>query len=76
VPPDRRAATVRDGRSRRRRVDAARNNSVGYATGVSWPLGDAGLSHVERPVAVVLADDPCPPGYCSDFGRTCSPKSD
>jgi Xaa-Pro aminopeptidase len=36
------------------------NNSVVYATGVSWPLGDAGLSHVERPVAVVLADDPCP----------------
>jgi Xaa-Pro aminopeptidase len=27
---------------------------------VSWPLGDAGLSHVERPVAVVLADDPSP----------------
>jgi Xaa-Pro aminopeptidase len=36
------------------------NNSVVYATGVSWPLGDAGLSHVERPVAVVLADDPWP----------------
>jgi Xaa-Pro aminopeptidase len=36
------------------------NNSVVYATGVSWPLGDAGLSHVERPVALVLADDPCP----------------
>ena len=36
------------------------NNSVVYATGVSWPLGDAGLSHVERPVAVVLADDPHP----------------
>src|ERR1700744_2448587 len=36
------------------------NNSVVYATGVSWPLGDAGLSHVERPVAVVLADDPQP----------------
>jgi Xaa-Pro dipeptidase len=36
------------------------NNSVVYATGVSWPLGDAGLSHVERPVAVVLADDPYP----------------
>ena len=27
---------------------------------MSWPLGDAGLSHVERPVAVVLADDPQP----------------
>jgi Xaa-Pro dipeptidase len=36
------------------------NNAVVYATGVSWPLGDAGLSHVERPVAVVLADDPSP----------------
>ncbi len=33
------------------------NGYVGYATGVSWPLLDAGLSHVERPVAVVLADD-------------------
>src|ERR1700735_897994 len=30
---------------------------VGYATGASWPLLDAGLSHVERPVAVVLPDD-------------------
>jgi Xaa-Pro dipeptidase len=36
------------------------NNAVVYATGVSWPLGDAGLSYVERPVAVVLADDPHP----------------
>jgi Xaa-Pro aminopeptidase len=36
------------------------NNSVVYATGASWPLGDAGLSYVERPVAVVMADDPCP----------------
>ena len=36
------------------------NNSVVYATGVSWPLGDAGLSYVERPVAVVLADDQHP----------------
>ncbi|CPR06738.1 peptidase, M24 family protein [Mycobacterium bohemicum DSM 44277] len=33
------------------------NGHVGYATGASWPLVDAGLSHVERPVAVVLADD-------------------
>lgn len=33
------------------------NNAVVYATGASWPLGDAGLSYVERPVAVVLADD-------------------
>ncbi|AKK30746.1 peptidase [Mycobacterium sp. EPa45] len=36
------------------------NNAVTYATGTSWPLGDAGLSHVERPVGVVLADDPSP----------------
>ena len=36
------------------------NNAVVYATGTSWPLRDAGLSYVERPVAVVLADDECP----------------
>lgn len=36
------------------------NGYVGYATGVSWPLVDAGLSHVERPVAVVLAGDEHP----------------
>src|SRR6201993_2704767 len=36
------------------------NGYVTYATGVSWPLLDAGLSHVERPVAVVLADDEYP----------------
>ncbi|KZS77269.1 peptidase [Mycobacterium kansasii] len=36
------------------------NSAVGYATGTSWPLGDAGLSYVERPVAVVLADDEWP----------------
>lgn len=36
------------------------NNNVVYATGASWPLGDAGLSYVERPVAVVCADDPWP----------------
>ena len=36
------------------------NGHVQYATGVSWPLLDAGLSHVERPVAVVLADDEHP----------------
>jgi Xaa-Pro dipeptidase len=36
------------------------NNAVVYAAGVSWPLGDAGLSYVERPVAVVLADDAHP----------------
>ncbi|POY05657.1 M24 family metallopeptidase, partial [Mycobacterium kansasii] len=36
------------------------NGNVVYATGVSWPLLDAGLSHVERPVAIVLTDDPHP----------------
>lgn len=36
------------------------NSAVVYATGTSWPLGDAGLSYVERPVAVVLADDDWP----------------
>jgi Xaa-Pro dipeptidase len=36
------------------------NGYVGYATGISWPLLDAGLSHVERPVAVILADDEHP----------------
>ncbi|MEU1163969.1 Xaa-Pro peptidase family protein [Streptomyces sp. NPDC005921] len=36
------------------------NTAVGYATGVSWPLGDSGLAHVDRPVAVVLAEDPWP----------------
>ncbi|OMC46986.1 peptidase [Mycobacterium sp. IS-2888] len=45
------------------RIDALillMNGYVTYATGVSWPLLDAGLSHVERPVAVVLADDEHP----------------
>ncbi len=36
------------------------NSAVVYATGTSWPLGDAGLSYVERPVAVVVADDEWP----------------
>ncbi|WP_067863052.1 M24 family metallopeptidase [Nocardia shimofusensis] len=36
------------------------NSNVVYATGANWPLGDAGLAHVERPVAVVLAGDPHP----------------
>src|SRR5690606_25686314 len=36
------------------------NANVVYATGANWPLGDAGLAHVERPVAVVLAGDPHP----------------
>ena len=36
------------------------NDNVVYATGASWPVLDAGLSHVERPVAIVLADDDHP----------------
>ncbi|UGT68224.1 Xaa-Pro peptidase family protein [Nocardia gipuzkoensis] len=36
------------------------NSNVVYATGANWPLGDAGLAHVERPVAVVVAGDPWP----------------
>jgi len=36
------------------------NGNVVYATGASWPLLDAGLSHVERPVAIVLAGDDHP----------------
>jgi len=36
------------------------NSAVVYATGTSWPLGDAGLSYVERPVAVVVAEDEWP----------------
>ena len=36
------------------------NGNVVYATGASWRLLDAGLSHVERPVAIVLADDQHP----------------
>jgi Xaa-Pro aminopeptidase len=36
------------------------NGNVVYATGASWPLLDAGLSHVERPVALVLVDDEHP----------------
>ena len=33
------------------------NGYVSYATGASWPLLDAGLSHTQRPVAIVLAGD-------------------
>ncbi|MCF6389442.1 Xaa-Pro peptidase family protein [Mycobacterium sp. MBM] len=36
------------------------NSNVMYATGISWPLADAGLSHIERPVAVVVAGDEHP----------------
>jgi Xaa-Pro aminopeptidase len=36
------------------------NSNVAYATGASWRLIDSGMSHVERPVAVVLASDEWP----------------
>ena len=36
------------------------NDNVVYATGASWQVLDAGLSHVERPVAIVLATDEHP----------------
>lgn len=36
------------------------NTNVVYATGVIWPLADAGRSNFEQPVAVVLADDEHP----------------
>src|ERR1700739_3858653 len=36
------------------------NDNVVYATGARWPVLDAGLSHVERPVAIVLATDEHP----------------
>jgi Xaa-Pro aminopeptidase len=36
------------------------NSNVTYATGSSWPLSDAGRGNVERPVAVVIADDDQP----------------
>jgi Xaa-Pro dipeptidase len=36
------------------------NGHVTYATGASWPMLDAGLGHVERPVALVLASDEHP----------------
>jgi Xaa-Pro aminopeptidase len=36
------------------------NHDVMYATGATWPLGDAGLSHVECPAAVVVAGDEWP----------------
>jgi Xaa-Pro aminopeptidase len=36
------------------------NTNVGYATGVIWPLADAGRANFEQPVAVVLIDDEVP----------------
>lgn len=36
------------------------NSNVAYATGVRWPLGDQGRANVERPVAVVTAEEELP----------------
>jgi Xaa-Pro aminopeptidase len=36
------------------------NSNVAYATGASWRLIDSGMSHVDRPIAIVLADDEWP----------------
>ena len=36
------------------------DTSVMYATGTSWPLGEAGLTHIECPVAVVVVGDDLP----------------
>ncbi len=36
------------------------NSNVSYATGARWPLSDPGRANVERPVAVVTADDDTP----------------
>ena len=48
------------------------NGNVSYATGATWPLSDAGRANVERPVAVVLADDEMPhlfTPFLADAGR-------
>ena len=36
------------------------NSNVSYATGARWPLGDPGRANVDRPVAVLSADDDRP----------------
>jgi Xaa-Pro aminopeptidase len=36
------------------------SSNVTYATGATWPLADAGRANVERPVALVVADDDQP----------------
>ncbi len=36
------------------------NSNVIYATGAAWPLSDAGLANIERPVALVIAEDESP----------------
>ena len=40
------------------------NGNVTYATGISWPLADAGLSHVEQEVAQTLVLRQIPVGAC------------
>ena len=50
------------------------NSNVSYATGATWPLSDAGRGNIERPVAVILADDELPhlftpfPNTSADLG--------
>ena len=41
------------------------NSNVSYATGASWPLGDAGRANLERTVAVVTAEDVDPHVFTS-----------
>jgi len=36
------------------------NSNVAYATGARWPLSDPGRANIERPVAVVVAEDDDP----------------
>ena len=51
------------------------NGNVSYATGATWPLGDAGRANVERPVAVVVAGDPMPAPVRPAARRTARPNS-
>ena len=56
----RRPAAVGDGGQGHRRPRPARQRQRRRTPpGASWPLSDAGRANVERPVAVVLADDEC-----------------
>jgi Xaa-Pro dipeptidase len=51
------------------------NANVSYAAGASWPYGDSGRSHVERPVAVVVAGDESPHLF-TPFGEETAAGSD
>lgn len=46
------------------------NSNVSYATGATWPLGDAGRGNVERPVAVVVVDDETPHLFTPFLGES------